>query len=570
MTTATLVKELKENNEDFEFYPTTKEMIKCIYNRIDGSAGNILDIGCGTCNFKKYFDEFNHQATLEYDSQYDKWLQTNRDKSAPSRGFIKNYHKYYVIEKSQILLKKLDKNIIVLGTDFNSTLLLDKKAETYFCNPPYSQYEDWTCRIISEGNFKKAYLIIPQRWETNETIQTTIKNTNSRTKIIGEFDFCNAERNARAKVHIVEIDKRSYSTSYGYNDRDLKDFEENAFNKWFDETFKMRDSSTENKYEYEIEKDETERIKHEIVNSKSKGQLLVDLYNAEQLKFFEHFKAISSLDVDILETIGIKKEAVKEALKQKCKSLKSRYWKIVFDEFEEITDRLTSTTRNEMFNRFLELQTVDFTLENIYPLILWVIKNANGYYDDQLINFFKKLSSPENVRQYKSNKKVFELDQWRHTSFKNPDKISHYTLDYRIIMSSPFKTDWHGNLEVGYETKDRLQDIFTIAKNLGFEIGLCDLPKCFGEECSVLYKGSDKKFMSYRVYKNGNMHVKFDIEFAKAMNVEVSRLLGWIRHKEDIKNEFPDQLAKDAEKYFKANKFINIASSNLLLLTASA
>ena len=115
-----------------------------------------------------------------------------------------------------------------------------------------------------------------------------------------------------------------------------------------------------------------------------------------------------------LLTIGVKKEAIKEAIKEKIKSLKVKYWKIVFDEFEEITNRLTSETRQDMFNRFAELQTVDFMLENIYPLILWVIKNANGYYDEQLISFFKKLSSPDNVKQYKSNKRVFERCQWQY------------------------------------------------------------------------------------------------------------------------------------------------------------
>ena len=43
-----LIQELKENNQDFEFYPTTKEMIKTIYRAASGE--DWLDIGCGTCN----------------------------------------------------------------------------------------------------------------------------------------------------------------------------------------------------------------------------------------------------------------------------------------------------------------------------------------------------------------------------------------------------------------------------------------------------------------------------------------------------------------------------------------
>lgn len=62
------------------------------------------------------------------------------------------------------------------------------------------------------------------------------------------------------------------------------------------------------------------------------------------------------------------------------------------------------------------------------------------------------------------------------------------------------------------------------------------------------------------------MHVKFNKEFTKALNVEVSRLLGWIRCKEDIQREFPEELAKGAEKYFKTN-YTCIGTNTLMLTT---
>ncbi len=49
----------------------------------------------------------------------------------------------------------------------------------------------------------------------------------------------------------------------------------------------------------------------------------------------------------------------------------------------------------------------------------------------------------------------------------------------------------------------------------------------------------------------GNMHVKFNMEFTKALNVEASRLLGWIRKKEDIEKEFTPEMAAGAEKYLR-------------------
>ena len=562
-----LINELKENNQDFEFYPTTKEMIEAVYKYSDG--GEWLDIGAGTCNFRKYYNEIADENNRKYNAKE----QAFRNSYIDGKGY--NYdlqpkdhekghriYNYYVIEKSKILLERMEKDVICLGTDFNATMLLDKPVDNIFCNPPYSEYEEWTERLIYEANTKRIFLVIPERWKNSEKIKKALEKTKSIVITCGSFDFLHAERQARAKVEVITISKGGtgkYSS--------LNEYNETAFDRWFDETFKMRDKKDLNQWDQEDIKRRT--VKNKLVNAEqSKAKMLVDLYNEEIKTLYNHFKAICGLDVDILETIGISKKAVKEALKKQASGVKTRYWKLALDELEEITDRLTSKTRGSLFDRFKSLHTVDFTLENLYPVILWVLKNANEYYNDQLIDFYKELSSPDNVRPYKSNQRAFERCKWRHNNFKDPDKISHYTLDYRIIMSSPFRTSWYdGKLET-YQNgaKQTLQDIFTIANNLGFKIGLCDMPKVHGEKCTVLYEKSDKKFMEYRVYKNGNMHVKFDIEFMKALNVEVSRLLGWIKKPEDIKKEFPAEMAKGAEKYFKKN-FTCLNVSQFPLLT---
>ena len=561
-----LINELKENNQDFEFYPTTKEMIEAVYKYSDG--GEWLDIGAGTCNFRKYYNEIADENNRKYNAKE----QAFRNSYIDGKGY--NYdlqpkdhekghriYNYYVIEKSKILLEKMDRDVICLGIDFNATMLLDKPVNNIFCNPPYSEYEQWTERLIYEANTKRIFLVIPERWKDSEKIQTAIKKTKSFVTSLGSFDFLHAERQARAKVEVIKITKEN-AEQY----RDLKEYNETAFDRWFDDTFKMRDKKDLN--EWDQEKIKKENIKNKLVNAEqSKAKILVDLYNDEITTLYNHFKAIAGLDVDILETIGISKNAVKEALKKKASGTKTRYWRLALDELEEITDRLTSKTRENLFNNFKSLHTVDFTLENLYPVILWVIKNANEYYNDQIIDFFKELSSPANVKPYKSNQKVFERCEWRNNNFKDPEKISHYTLDYRIIMSSPFRTEWYSGKLDTYQhgAKQTLQDIFTIANNLGFKIGLCDMPKVHGEKCTVLYDKSDKVFMEYRVYKNENMHVKFDIEFMKALNVEVSRLLGWIKKPEDIKKEFPAEMAKGAEKYFKINyTCLNVNSMPLL------
>ena len=64
--TKTIISELKDNNEDFEFYPTSKEMIKCIFNNIENSNIDVLDIGCGTCNFKNFYEEISTEKLTNY------------------------------------------------------------------------------------------------------------------------------------------------------------------------------------------------------------------------------------------------------------------------------------------------------------------------------------------------------------------------------------------------------------------------------------------------------------------------------------------------------------------------
>ncbi len=54
-----------------------------------------------------------------------------------------------------------------------------------------------------------VYLVIPQRWESSSEIQNAIKVRRAEATVIGQFDFLDAERQARCKVHVVRIDLRN-------------------------------------------------------------------------------------------------------------------------------------------------------------------------------------------------------------------------------------------------------------------------------------------------------------------------------------------------------------------------
>lgn len=561
MSVNQLVLELKQNDQDFEFYPTTKEMIAPIFEKYklhSGKINTILDIGCGTCNFLTFMKEYRDEDEKAYNlrqkrKEYEAQLAGER--YWPEKYWL-SWFDYQVMEKSKILIDRLPKDTVVLGTDFNANTLLDKNVDAIFCNPPYSEFENWTMRIIRESNAKYIYMIIPERWKDSADIMQSVKDFNIKYEILGSFDFMKAERAARAKVNVVFFDK-SYCP------------ENKAFNTWFDATFQMRDKDKKPQREYEKEEQEKQEIKNQLVGGKNKVEILVNSYNDKLSTLYNHFKAITSLDVDILESIGVSKSSVIGSLKSRIEGLKNIYWRLVFDELEEITSRLTSATKEKLYKRFNGLLTVDFNHENIYCLVAWVCKNASAYYDEQLIELYKTFTSPENIIKYKSNQRVFKEDKWYNDKrrFDNPEEVTHYCLSYRIICDRLlFNGTYSWRREIDeYKAQTIIKDLCAVANNLGFTAKRWDNPEVFGHKYYV-WLDNGKPLMEFKTYLNGNTHIKLDKEFAKAMNVEVSRLLGWIRNKSDIVKEFPDEMVKGADKYFKANYSVCITNNNIKLL----
>ena len=566
MNTTALVEQLKAAGEDFEFYPTTREMIRIIWEHRrhkweDGSPriddfGTVLDIGCGTCNFRKWVQEFNAEIAKEPDGERHTVGMRN----------------YYVMEKSRILLDQLDPDIVVLGTDFNEATLIDKPVDTIFCNPPYREYENWAARIITESVCKEIYLVIPRRWQQSDRIkraletvkipfdqETFVPDEERAIKVIGSADFLDAERAARAKVDILWISKEYTSKDSG-------------FDSFFDEVFGMPDMS-ESKYDFEYQerRKEAEALKGELLTGRNKIEILCRGYEEKQKQLFEHFKTICGLDAGVLKAIGVHKDAVKEALKKNFEGLKNLYWQAAFDCLDEITFRLTSQSRKDLLDRFTLLKTVDFTPSNIYALIIWVIKNANRYTEKQMIDFFMALSSKENVRNYVSNKRVFVEDRWRYNGEK---KNTHYTLDDRIVCTKyalPGEAGYEGYGEcrpVKSVFSNKIQDICTVANNLGFPAELIDIPDAYGARGDVktTISGKPETLFTLRCYQNGNVHIKFNMEFMKALNVAVARKLGWIHKASDIASEFTPEMAQGAERYFDAFKGIAIETGTRLLL----
>ncbi len=85
-------------------------------------------------------------------------LRLSEAANAGDRTHIDNL---FAIEKSVVHLMAMPKSVVVVGTDFLEQSLIDKPVRYIFSNPPYSQYELWTEKILRECNARFVYLVIP-------------------------------------------------------------------------------------------------------------------------------------------------------------------------------------------------------------------------------------------------------------------------------------------------------------------------------------------------------------------------------------------------------------------------
>ena len=533
----TTVNILKENDQDFEWYPTTDEIINCVRNHLYTHTyrnNSILDIGAG-------------------DGRVLKALADGRDIDC------------YSIEKSEILRNRQDKDIIPLGCDFWQNTLMDKEVDTVFCNPPYSEYEAWCEKIIKEANTKNGvYLIIPERYKQSAIINQALKSRKLENKIysLGSFDFLDAERSARAKVEVVfiKIENEKYSN------------EISAFDLFLNENFNF---NTTSKFS---EAAQRERIKNELVNSKNHIESLVKLYEADMQKLISNFQAIASLDAEILEEIGFKKETLKKSINTRIKGLKNLYWQELFNRYDPITSKFIASYRNTILEKLSSRRNIDFNIGNIYAITIWFLKNASGDFSEQLLDFYLFLAEKDNLRAYKSNAK-FTSDNWRYMrkdelkTFLRREKNARSSLDYRLVLSqkSFLVIDYYGGCYLSDNAIDFLNDIQVVARNLGFCVnnqefkkGYRNYPVSSGEK-NYIYSIDGDILVEYKLYKNGNMHIKINQELIKAINIEAGRLLGWLRSPAEASDELNIK-ENEARQYF--GKLVEIPMSSLKMLVA--
>lgn len=542
----TLINNLKQANQDFEFYPTTKTMIKTILDDFNNSHFSMLDIGAGNGNVFNIIDELNFNDK----NGYTKYLITK-----------------YAIEKSKLLIQAMPEDIFVIGTDFHYQTLIDKKVDIIFCNPPYKEYVFWTEKIIKEANTKIIYLIIPQRWKNQpqilEAIKKRTKDNHKGYEVLGSFDFEDSEfRQSRAKIDIVKITLQDDNSYRGER------LEVDPFDLWFDENFKINaDKKTE--YDYEDTQKRADKI-HELAKGQNLIERLEELYQKDLKDLLDTYKSIENLNADILKELDINVEGVKKGLKLKIEGLKNLYWQELFNNMTVLTNKLTFDSRKNMLETLTSHTQIDFTIDNAYAVVIWAIKNTNKYIDNQLCQVYKEMTEPKNVINYKSNKKMID-DSWRYSRHNN--NHTHYVLDYRIVCERCICFNPSSYGDYGYpnglskNVHNFLSDICVIGKNLGFDVlsSSMDFQWNPGEENYFKFYNNNQSeiFMKVRTYKKGTVHLKINQEFMKAFNIEAARLNGWIKSPQDIINE-TDINSQTAIKYFKTNCQLLLVNIKLL------
>lgn len=550
MNAPAIIKRLKDSNQDNDWYPTTKEILDCV----DKHA-------------QKIFSPYGDEVLL---SVLDIGAGDARAAQQLSHGWTKK-----VIEISPILTNEMPADCIPVGTDFVQANIMPIKSDIIFSNPPYRAsggFQEWAKKIITEGNAKAIYLVIPERWKNDKGIDLAIKERKAKAEVIGEFNFLDADRKARGTVNVVFICLCAYDKETQKIVRMARGATQNIdpFDVWMSKTFQF--NAPERKYSSRANADKKnkefdEKLNKQIVSGRNQVEALVNMYNQELMDFKNLYDAIAKIPYEQLEALGASVDTLKKSIKESLSGMKNKYWQELFNRYAPITDKLTKKSRKKMLSKLNKQTGIDFSLSNIYAITAWCCKNANEYFDSQLIDVYERLTREANVQLYKSNKKVFSNEDWRYRM--KPKYIGKYCLklDYRMVISG------YGQLSSGYyavnglkkTSHELLNDIATIAQNLGF-------PKTQKSE-SFKWDGSlinftwpdDTIFMQAKAHKNGNLHLKINIEAMKAINIKFSQLMGWIKEPKDAAEEMKISY-EDAERYFDISHFI-LPGNEILMIS---
>jgi hypothetical protein len=543
-STRQLIESLKEKAEDHEFYPTTNEILDALTDHIRKQRPQYT-------HHKNYASRSDLTSVLDIGAGNGKVLIALREKA--------QFKTLHAIEKSPSLCAQLNKDILITGTDFYEQSLVTKNVDVVYCNPPYSDFENWTVKIIREIPAHLVYLLIPSRWNQSQPIADALRFRDATTEIVGTYSFLQSEdRPARANVQLLCI---TLNKTTELND---------AFQRIFEEQYQFEQTKTQHPKTGTPKPDP--RAYQQLLIGENYPHAMVNLYNLEMQHIQSNINAMSRLDPALLKEFNIFPSTLMQALEEKLKNLKNRFWKELFKNLSAITDRLCSKTQAILLGTLNKHAEVDFTVNNIHAVIVWLIKNTNAYIDIQLIDTYSLLIDKANVKLYKSNHKLFVQNDWRYQH----DENSHFLLDYRIVthrVGSINISQWTTKQELSENGAHFIQDLLTIANNMGFPTQTQDPRLSYpgknnwvcGQKEEFYFKNQrneQETLFEVKGHKNGNMHFRFNKEFMLALNVEHGRLKGWLRSGAEAVEETGEP---SAAKYFNKTLQIPLQNPHMLL-----
>ncbi|BBM67859.1 MULTISPECIES: DUF4942 domain-containing protein [Vibrio] len=193
-----------------------------------------------------------------------------------------------------------------------------------------------------------------------------------------------------------------------------------------------------------------------------------------------------------------------------------------------------------MLDQLFAQTSVDFNAQNAHSIIIWAIKNANSYFDEQLIELFDYMTGKANITLYKSNERTFGKEEWRYC--RKPDGLERYKLDLRIVVSRAggIKVDSWSKQACGLETRclNFINDIVTVASNLNYDVSITERPDKLHWASNVKHEfyyhnhstGKPELLFDCRAFQNGNIHLRFAQSFICDLNIENGRLRGWLKN----------------------------------------
>lgn len=601
----TLIQMLPTIGPDRPSCPTTDEVITALirdlqklregrlsgFRRIDRDDFSVLDIGAGDGKLLKAIRAAtcNEYASFRADAQ---------------RPLA---YKLYAVEKDPLLCELMPSDIFILGTDFHEQELISKTATVTFCNPPAFEFEEWAVKIVRESASAVVYLLLPERWRESGRIEDAGKVRKTKFQVIGRFVFSDDEDpNRRDSAELLRI-----------NLTEAKGAFECFFNEQFAELrAKFYDPSKGDDDDVERHaaraEEKAEAKCRQLAVGPSYPERLVALYNDDVDNMQRNYQLISQLDVPLLNEFHIHPGTIMKGLKERRAALKNSYWRELLANLSSITNRLTATKRDKLLGTISEHGYVDFTVGNVHAVVLWMLKNANTFIDEQLVETVERMMKRASVYRYKSNTRVFTEDNWRYSE----DRPTHIALEYRIVLetSGGLTTGYRGT-ELSEYTAVFIRDLRTIANNLGFRCDLEDprlkrdgrrgwssssetfaLTRNVEIGDSVVWKSSaravvqDKALLpdgsarylirnkwinenelpaepllEVRAFYNGNLHLRLNQRFALALNVEFGRLKGWLRSGAEAADELADA---DAANFF--NTQLRLMPGQVPMLAAPA